>query len=134
MTWAVNGLVLALGAVSFWMDSGVAFKLQPAVMEAGMAAFMLVMRRNGGEPFMLRTFRDAPMIEPQKKDFLLNLDWFKARLRKFDNYLIIMMFLHSLAVVFVAIWGTTDQWVLLTKVLFYVLLVLIALPMYKKPH
>lgn len=133
LTWASNGLVLGLGGVSFLMDSGVAFKLQPAVMEVSMAG-LLGWLRITGEPFMLRTFRDAPMPDPGKRDFLLAQAWFLKRLRDADSRLIVFFVIHGLAVAWAAIWGSSTVWILLKGVVFYVLLVLVMVPMYKRPR
>lgn len=133
MTWASNGLVLGLGGVSFWMDSGAAFKLQPAVMEFGMAALMLSVRFRGGEPFLLRTFRDSP-VEPAKKELVLSQPWFVKKLVAADTRLLIFLVLHGAAVGWAALYASSRVWILLKGVLFYVVLVLAMLPMYKRPH
>jgi len=135
LTASSNALVLGLGAVSFVMDNGMAFKLQPAVMEWGMAAMMLGSRFHGTrEPFMVRTFRDAPVLDAEKRAQALEIPFFHGRLKGFDTRLIFFLLIHGLAVAWAAIWGGTRAWILLKGVLFYVLLVLIAVPMYRKPH
>jgi intracellular septation protein A len=134
LTLASNALVLGLGAVSFVMDSGVAFKLQPMVMELAMAGMMGFMRLKGGEPFMLRTFREAPMLDEAKREAVLKQDWFVRRLRKADSRLILFLLIHGLAVGWAAVWASSSVWILLKGVLFYVLLVLVFAPMYKRPH
>lgn len=134
LTASSNALVLGLGAVSFWMDSGVAFKLQPAVMETAMAVFMIVVRFRGGEPFMIRTFRDAPMLDAAKKDAVLAQGWFVARLKAADTRLIVFFIIHGFALAWSAVWASTRVWILLKGVLFYVLLVLVMAPMYRKAH
>jgi intracellular septation protein A len=134
LTLSSNVLVLGLGAISFWMDSGVAFKLQPAVMEFGMAGFMAMSRLKGGEPFMIRTFRDSPMLDAEKRTQVLAQDWFRKRLSSADTRLLVFLVFHGLALTWAAIWGSTRIWILLKGVLFYVLLVLVMLPMYRRPN
>lgn len=131
MTLSSNALVLGLGGISFAMDSGVAFKLQPMVMELGMAGLM-TMARFGGEPFMTRSFRDAPVLDAPRREAALAQDWFVARLRSMDTRLILFLSIHGLAVGWAAVWGSTRLWILLKGVLFYVLLVLVMAPMYKR--
>lgn len=128
MTWASNGLILGLGAVSLWMNSGLAFKLQPMVMELSMAALMAVLRLTGGEPFMLRVMRDAPFGKPGQKEFLLKQPWFTQRLQALDTHFILFLVCHGLAVGWAAVWGSTRLWILLKGVLFYVLMVLVMIP------
>jgi intracellular septation protein len=41
VTWGGNGLLIGMGAISFLTQDGVWFKLQPAVIEAMMAAFLM---------------------------------------------------------------------------------------------
>lgn len=132
LTWSSNGLVLSLGAVSYFMHSGVAFKLQPAVMELGFSVLMCAMRFSG-EPFMIRTFRETPLDEG-KRALLLGQAWFIKRLRALDARLIAFFAMHGLAVAWAAVWASSDAWVFLKGVLFYVLLVLVMVPMYKRPN
>ncbi|MBI3544017.1 MAG: septation protein IspZ [Deltaproteobacteria bacterium] len=134
LTLSSNALVLGLGGISFWMDSGVAFKLQPAVMEAAMGIMMLGMRFRGGEPFMIRTFRSAPMLDAEKREAVLKQEWFVKRLRGSDTRLILFLFFHGVAVAWAAVYSSSRVWILLKGVLFYVLLVLVMLPMYRRPH
>ncbi len=62
MTWGGNGMLLVLGGVSLATDSGIWFKLQPAVLEAAFAAILwgswwmkkpmllLLIQKQGGLP------------------------------------------------------------------------------------
>ena len=132
LTLASNSLVLGLGAVSFAMDSGVAFKLQPAVMEIGMAVFLVIVARRG-EPFLLRTFREFKGADSEKREALLSQPWFVERLQKTDRRMVWFFIFHGLALVYAAIWGSTRMWILLKGVLFYVLMFAVMLPMYRRP-
>ena len=134
LTLSSNALVLGLGAVSYLTDSGIAFKLQPAIMEFGMAALMISMRFRGGEPFMIRTFRDAPMLDTARREHVLKQAWFMAKLHAADTRFIVFLIFHGLAVGWAAIYASSTVWIALKGVLFYVLLVLVMLPMYRKPH
>lgn len=134
LTLASNGLVLGLGGVSFLMDSGIAFKIQPMVMELAMAFFMIGLRFKTSEPFMLRMFREAPALDPVKRDQLLALPGFTGRLRSMDNTFIGFLTVHGLAVGAAAIWGSTRQWILLKGVLFYVLMLVVFLPFMRRPR
>lgn len=40
-TWIGNGLLLGLGAIALFLNDGIWFKLQPAIMEFGMFGFLL---------------------------------------------------------------------------------------------
>lgn len=133
-TLSSNVLILGLGAVSFVMDSGIAFKLQPAVMELAMAALMSGMRLKGGEPFLIRTLKEAPMLDAEKRKLIFSHDWMVARIRAADNRFILFLIFHGLAVGWAAIWGSTRAWILLKGVLFYVLLVMVFVPLYRRPH
>lgn len=128
LTWASNGLVLGLGTVSFWMDSGVAFKLQPMVMELGMAGMMVVVRFKSSEPFMLRSFKEAPVLDSKRREAALENPEFRRELGRMDLRMVVFFILHGLAVGWAAIWGSTRIWILLKGVLFYVLLALFMLP------
>lgn len=133
MTLVSNGLVLGLGAVSYVMDSGVAFKLQPAVMELGMA-FVMIATRFKGEPFIVRTFQDFKGLDLEKKEAIMKQSWFIKRLKSLDHRMVIFLILHGLALIWAALYGSTRIWILLKGVLFYVLLVVVMLPMYKRPN
>ena len=135
LTLVSNLLVLVLGGVSFFMDSGVAFKLQPFAMELGMAGFLVMSRVMGPrEPFLIQMFRQNPVIPEDRRQLLMQQDWFIAKLRGADTRLVLFLILHGLAVGWAAIWGSTRVWILLKGVLFYVLLVLVMVPMYKRPR
>jgi intracellular septation protein len=128
VTWASNLLVLGLGAISYFMDSGVFFKLQPAVMEIAMAVMMVATRLRGGEPFLLRMFREGPVIDPGRRDAALANEAFVARLRVMDLRMTIFLIIHGLAVAWAAIWASSRVWILLKGVLFYVLMMMVMLP------
>ncbi|MEW6057647.1 MAG: septation protein IspZ [Bdellovibrionota bacterium] len=134
MTWVSNGLILGLGLVSLAMNSGTAFKLQPAVMELALALVMVAMRFGGRESFLVRSFREFPAFDAKKRDFLMNQPWFQEQVRKLDTRMIGFLVIHGLAVAWAAVWGSTRIWILLKGVLFYVLLVLVMAPMYKRPR
>lgn len=128
MTLASNFLVIGLGAVSFLMDSGVAFKLQPAVMEIAMAAFMFFQP----EPLMLRMMREMKGIDEEKRTVILTNPIVTSRIKSANTRLIWFFVLHALAVAWAALYGSTRMWILLKGVLFYVLLVAVLAPMYKR--
>ena len=134
ITLASNALVLGLGGVSFLMDSGIAFKLQPMVMEFAMAGFMIGMRVTGKEPFMVRMLREAPALDATKREQILSLPGFIHRLRHMDTTFIGFLLVHGLAVGAAAIWGSTRLWILLKGVLFYVLMVVVFLPFMRRPR
>ena len=88
LTLFSNAMVVGLGVVSYVMNSGVAFKLQPGVLELVMAAMMVGMRWTGeGEPFMVRTMRDSPMLDREKRELVLAQPWFYQRLASADSRL-----------------------------------------------
>jgi uncharacterized membrane protein len=58
--------------------------------------------------------------------------WFVERMARADTRLVVFFVLHGLAVAWAAVWGSTRVWILLKGVLFYVLLVLVMAPMYKR--
>ena len=135
LTAVSNLLVIGLGGVSFLTESGIAFKLQPMIMEWAMAVIMLSVRFRGGESFMVRTFRDSPGMEPKQREAVLANPLFIDRFHSMDTRLIVFLALHGLALGWAAIWGSTRIWILLKGVLFYVLFVVIVagpLFMYKR--
>lgn len=134
LTATSNGLMLGLGTLSFAMDSGVAFKLQPMVMEVAMALVMAIMRLRGGEPFMVRTFASARGVDALQRTQLMANPIFTKRLRSMDTVFIGFLFLHGLAVGAAALWGSTGLWILLKGVLFYVLMVLVFIPFLRRPR
>ena len=113
------------------MDSGTAFKLQPAVMELGMG-FMMILMRFKGKSFLLTIMSENPMLSQEQRNLLLGNAVMRARLIATDTRLIVFFCLHGLALAAAAIWGTTSQWILLKGVLFYVLMVAVMLPMYRR--
>ena len=120
MTWVSNGMVLGLGAVSYGFQSGVAFKLQPAIMELAMAVTMVVLSHRG-KPFLVEMMKNNPLhqpnINPMVNDIILN------RMVALDRRMQWFFAIHGLAVGAAAIWGSTSLWMFLKGVLFYVLMV-----------
>lgn len=132
VTWISNMLVLGLGAVSYVFDSGIAFKLQPAIMEVGMGAMMLFTSIRG-EPFLIKMMKEFKGVDVEKRDALMQVPWFVERLKSANTRLIVFFFLHAIALTWAAIWGSSRIWILLKGVLFYVLLVVVMAPMYIRP-
>lgn len=134
MTASSNALVLGLGAISYFMKSPVAFRLQPAVMEWGMLVMMMVGEKMSGQPFLLQMMSENPLLEADKRALIFAQPEVLKRLKATNQRLAWFLALHGLAVAAVAIWGSTGQWIFLKGILFYVLLVLVMLPMYKRPR
>lgn len=130
ITFASNALVLGLGAVSFYMDSGIAFKLQPMVMELGMAAFLVFTRIKTGEPLFVTMVREgkSPGLTPEKQAQILASPAAVSHFVRMDLKLTLFLIVHGLAVGAAAYWGSTRLWILLKGVLFYVLLAVVMVP------
>ena len=84
MTWAGNGLVLILGAVSLFTGSGIWFKLQPSLIEGVMAVvlwgsvlvkrpLLVEMARKQGAPVL-----EIPIVFRSLRGFTLRLGIFFA--------------------------------------------------------
>ena len=130
VTFASNALVLGLGAVSFYMDSGIAFKMQPMVMELGMAGFLIFTRYKTGESLFLTMVREgkSPGLTPEKQNQILGNAAALAHFALMDFKLTLFLVVHGLAVGAAALWGSTRLWILLKGVLFYVLLAVVMVP------
>ncbi len=106
ITWIGNGLLIGLGAVSLISTEGLWFKLQPALLEFGFFAFLLLSWLFK-KPFL------KLMIEkqnPHAPDFLKNaMSGITLRLSFF-------FLMHAGLAVYAALYWSTENWALLKGV------------------
>lgn len=106
LTWAGNGLLLLLGGVSLISSEGIWFKLQPALMEAGMFVFLF-----GGwalkKPFLVLMLQKQ---NPQAPEFLFK------RMSGMTLRLSLFMLAHSALATWAAFSWSTEAWALLKGV------------------
>jgi len=109
VTWIGNGLLLGMGVISLVTQEGIWFKLQPALLELGMAILLwgsLVM----GKPLLVmmadkqKTFES---IQPEIASIL------RARFKGITFRLGIFFFIHSLIATYAAFFWSTRSWALL---------------------
>jgi intracellular septation protein len=117
MTWGGNVLLLILGAVSLLTDSGVWFKLQPAILEMGMAVFLWgslllkksillgLLQKQGGVPADWEESLQPGAREVLRQGFL----GITFRLGLF-------FVLHSVWAIWAALYWSTGAWALLKGV------------------
>lgn len=112
ITWVGNGLILGLGLISLFTQEGFWFRMQPAILELGMAglligswatqrSFLLLMARKQGA-----IERMPPALQPEFESFVKG---FTVRLGVF-------FLLHSLLATWAAFYWSTRAWVLLKGV------------------
>lgn len=112
VTWVGNGLLLGMGGISLLTQDGLWFKLQPSLMEAGMA-FLLLGTGLFGSPFLLmmaekqKTFETMhPLLVPQMKEGFRGINW---RLGVF-------FLVHSVLAAYAALYWSSRSWALLKGV------------------
>lgn len=107
-------LVIAMGLLSWQLESGKILLLKPAIIEAVFAAVFIVSSL-ARKPFML--------LMAQKQFGKMEMN--EVQLRYFNgvNWRIGLLFLiHTAITVYAALWLSSDAWMVAKGVLFYVLL------------
>jgi intracellular septation protein len=100
ITWIGNGLLIALGLISLFASDGIWFKLQPAIMEFGMFAFLF------GSWILKKPFMQV-MVEKQNPNFP---DIMKPFLAGITLRLSIFFLLHSVIATHAAFYWSTEAW------------------------
>lgn len=98
-----NGLVLGLGAVSIFAGEGIWFKMQPTILEIGLAAFL------AGFEFRGKSFF-AMMAEKQGRPFPPQI---RTAFKGITYRLCVFLLLHAALSAWAAVHWTTAQWAML---------------------
>lgn len=106
ITWIGNGLLLGLGAISLFFNDGIWFKLQPAIMEFGMFAFML------GSWLVKKPFLQI-MIEKQNPEMP---QIFKDGLSGITLRMSFFFLAHAVLATYAAFYWSTEAWAILKGV------------------
>jgi intracellular septation protein len=106
MTWIGNALLLVLGGVSLVSSDGIWFKLQPAIIEAGMFAFLFVTWLIK-KPFLVLIIEKQNPTAP---------DFIKQRLSGMTFRLSLFMLVHAAIATWAAFKWSTEAWALLKSV------------------
>jgi len=106
ITWIGNGLLLGLGAISLISTEGLWFKLQPALLEFGFFAFLLL------SWFFKKPFLQL-MIEKQNPQAP---DLFKKAMSGLTLRMSFFFLVHAILAVYAALYWSTENWALLKGV------------------
>ena len=103
MTWIGNGMLFVLGGASLFLNDGIWFKLQPAILEYGMFIFLI------GSWIIKKPFLKL-MLEKQNPEapevFKQNLSGITLRLSFF-------MLAHAVLATYAAYYWSTEAWAIL---------------------
>ena len=103
MTWIGNALLLTLGGVSLISSDGIWFKLQPAIIEAGMFGFLFVTWALK-KPFLVLIIEKQNPAAP---------DFIKQRLSGMTLRLSLFMLVHAVIATWAAFKWSTEAWAIL---------------------
>ncbi|MFN3453857.1 MAG: inner membrane-spanning protein YciB [Pseudobdellovibrio sp.] len=106
MTWVGNGSLLILGAISLWLNEGIWFKLQPAILEFFMFLFLI------GSWFLKKPFLKL-MIEKQNPE---SPHIIKDSMSGITLRLGFFFLIHTLIAVHAAFYWSTEAWAILKGV------------------
>lgn len=112
ITWIGNGLLLGLGSVSLLTQEGIWFRLQPAILEAGMAGILIgsvVMKK----PFLLLLARKQKTLEKMPP---IMQPLFEKFLTGFTLRIAIFFLIHAAIAAYAAIYWSPRAWMLLKGV------------------
>jgi len=123
VTWIGNGMLIGLGAVSLFTNEGIWFKLQPALLEAGMA-LMLFGSVVIGKPLMTMMAEKQGVLTRMPTPVI---PVFRAALRGFTFRLGIFFLAHAALATWAALYWSTEAWAILKGVGFTATMILYAL-------
>lgn len=106
ITWIGNGLIIGLGGISLFFNEGIWFKLQPALLEAGMFVFLAaswVMKK----PFLVM------MIEKQNPEAP---DFIKKQMSGMTLRFSFFLLAHAVLATYAAFYWSTEAWAILKGV------------------
>jgi len=103
MTWIGNGLLFSLGGASLFLNDGLWFKLQPAIIEFGMFMFL------SGSCFIKKPILKL-MIEKQNPE---TPEFIKQSLSGITLRLSFFMLAHALLATYAAFFWSSESWALL---------------------
>lgn len=112
MTWGGNALLLILGAVSLMTTDGIWFKLQPAILEAVMAA-LLIGSVAIGKPFMILMAEKQKLFPPKESPLFSD---FVSAYRGLTLRIGFFFLAHAVLAVWAALHWSTRAWALLKGV------------------
>lgn len=118
LTLISTGLVVVLGGFAAWLDNGILFKFQPAIVEVVFAGFLYFGSRSGDSLLYQMAQKTRPenfagLSEPVKEHQ-------RRVLNKMSKHLIWVILTHAVAMAIIAVKGTTGQWAFLKGIGFYV--------------
>jgi len=103
MTWIGNGLLFSLGGASLFLNDGLWFKLQPAIIEFGIFMFL------SGSCFIKKPILKL-MIEKQNPE---TPEFIKQSLSGITLRLSFFMLAHALLATYAAFFWSSESWALL---------------------
>lgn len=103
MTWIGNGLLFSLGGASLFLNDGLWFKLQPAIIEFGMFIFL------SGSCFIKKPILKL-MIEKQNPEIP---EFIKQSLSGITLRLSFFMLAHALLATYAAFFWSSESWAVL---------------------
>lgn len=112
ITWVGNALLVGMGGVSLVTQEGIWFKLQPAILELGMA-LMLVGSCIFEKPLLVMMARKQQTFQSVRPELL---PVFEERFRKITLRLGIFFLLHAVLATYAAFSWSTRSWALLKGV------------------
>jgi intracellular septation protein len=118
ITWAANGMILALGSVSLLTQEGMGFKLQPALIE-GAVALALWGSAVAGRP-LLGTLMEAAWRKQGVRVDPARAEWLRRALRGMNARAGAFFAVHAGLAAWAALRWSTGAWALLKGVGFNV--------------
>jgi intracellular septation protein len=100
ITWIGNGLILGLGGISLFLNEGIWFKLQPAILEFGMFLFL------AGSWIMKKPFL-VMMIEKQNPNAP---DFLKKQMSGMTLRFSFFLLAHAALATYAAFYWSTEAW------------------------
>lgn len=126
LTWLSLGLILVMGAVSYYLKSERLFKFQPVIMAAILAATMFYFQIFE-QPLTVQMMpKIAPMLPVDRQHLMADSRMIES-MGRMDALMIVAFVVHGALVAWSAIYKSTAVWLVMRGVGFYVLMALVIL-------
>ena len=108
LTLISTALVLILGGMSWWLDNSLFFKFQPVIIEIIFVGILWWFGRDG-TPALLKMGEQArpelfSRLTPEQREMQSGI------FRTISKRLIVLLWIHIIAMAIAAVYGTTGQW------------------------
>ncbi|MBF0360745.1 MAG: septation protein IspZ [Oligoflexia bacterium] len=116
-------LIVVLGALSFFDNKGIWFKLVPGITALAIALFFIYQNKKGkgvmGDMMVeMLKGKNHPLIQ------IIGLNGLKGWFQKMERDMGYLCLFYGIFMIVIALWGSSDQWIFFKTIGFYIVFIL----------